>query len=115
MLASREEGINNVTHFGIVVNSVNYPTLIPELSIYINKQIEIEENTYIINNFELNETGAPKITISPTIGNATTLNYNFSINITSVQDLSGNNDGGGYGDDDTGGTPGGGRPGVTGP
>ena len=115
MLSNRVEGINNVTQFGIVVNSVNYPTLIPELSNYINKQIDIEENTYIINNFQLNETGAPKITISPTIGNATTLNYNFSINITSVQDLSGNNDGGGYGDDDTGGTPGGGRPGVTGP
>ena len=114
MLSGRQEGINNVTLFGIDVNSVNYPTLIPELSNYIGQTMIANGATRIINNFELNEGGNPIITISGNVGNDLPgARYNFSIDITSVQDLSGN--GGGYGDDDTGGTPGGGRPGVTGP
>ena len=113
MLSGRQSGVN--TTFNIDVDSVNYPTLIPELSNYIGQTMTANGAPRTITNFQTSGTGYA-ITLQGIVGNDTPgARYSFSINITSLQDLSGNNDGGGYGDDDTGGTPGGGRPGPDGP
>lgn len=113
MLSGRQSGVN--TTFNIDVDSVNYPTLIPELSNYIGQTMTANGAPRTITNFQTSGTGYA-ITLQGIVGNDTPgARYSFSINITSLQDLSGNNDGGGYGDDDTIGTPGGGRPGPDGP
>ena len=114
MLSGRQSGVN--TTFNIDVDSVNYPTLISELSNYIGQTMTANGLPRTITDFRTNGTGGYSITLQGIVGNDNPgARYSFSIDITSLQDLSGNNDGGGYGDDDTIGTPGGDRPGPDGP
>ena len=106
MLSGRQAGVD--TTFNIDVDSVNYSSLLPELSNYIGQTMIANGAPRTITNFQTSGTGYG-ITLQGNVGNPTPgARYNFSINITSIQDLSGNDgndDGGGYG----------GRSGVTGP
>jgi len=106
MLSGRQAGVD--TTFNIDVDSVNYSSLLPELSNYIGQTMIANGAPRTITNFQTSGTGY-SITLQGIVGNNTPgARYNFSINITSIQDLSGddgNDDGGGYG----------GRSGVTGP
>ena len=106
-LSGRQAGVD--TTFNIDVDSVNYSSLLPELSNYIGQTMIANGAPRTITNFQTSGTGYG-ITLQGIVGNNTPgVVYYFSIDITSTIDLN-DNDGG---DDDGGGY--GGRPGVTGP
>jgi|5B_taG_2_1085324.scaffolds.fasta_scaffold02148_4 PKD repeat protein len=109
-LSGRQAGVN--TTFNIDVDSVNYSSLLPELSNYIGQTMTANGVPRTITNFQTSAVGY-SITLQGIVGNNTPgAVYYFNIDITSTIDLSNNNDDGDNGDDGGGY---GGRPGVTGP
>ena len=104
MLSGRQSGVN--TTFNIDVDSVNYPTLISELSNYIGQTMIANGAPRTITDFRTNGTGGYSITLQGIVGNNTPgTRYSFSIDITSLQDLNDGDTGlgGRGGDDDDGG------------
>tara|TARA_R100000951_G_scaffold17333_1_gene13801 strand:+ start:1315 stop:2280 length:966 start_codon:yes stop_codon:yes gene_type:complete len=102
-LSGRQAGVN--TTFNIDVDSVNYSSLLPELSNYIGQTMTANGVPRTITNFQTSGVGY-SITLQGIVGNPTPgAVYYFNIDITSTIDLSNNDDDDGDDGGDTYGPP----------